>query len=481
MFRLTTRTKIALQFSGYALVIILFLELLFSVFSYFLFSNEIDKILTIEANEINTNYLTYEEQRIIYTQPSNIRSLDLHLRDDQMSALIFNKNLERIGVFGFYRDQLSEKDDDNIINEFQYDQKNKLVLETGKPYFFNTKLLQDHSYRILCYPVKFNGETVGVVQLARDIDIINQLFSLNLTLLIVVLPLGIFTSWIIGIAITNSAFKPIRKLWSAMQRIDASKMKQRLEFKGSEKDELVQLTQSYNAMLDRLEQGIDKQKRFIANASHEFRNPLADAVLTLDLMTEDLKAERAVSVSELVTLKENLLHLNAALENLLILAKLEDAQQVTYEKINLANLAIRVLEPFEKQIQEKKLAVINEIDKNMAVSFSTVYLQIIIKNLLENAIKYNHDQGQIIISAKHQAGLVSIQVSDTGIGMTPQELNLVTERFFRSPRIQSTSSGFGLGLAIIKEIADVYHLQIEIKSHLNQGTSISITGLIAGN
>jgi two-component system sensor histidine kinase TctE len=217
------------------------------------------------------------------------------------------------------------------------------------------------------------------------------------------------------------------------------------------------LTDTINDLLARLSTAIAAQQRFIANAAHQLRTPLAGL---------KLQAERALREDDLNAMRPALLQIQSSADRashlitqLLLLAKAEPVEGMhKLQNVNLSDLAKEVcMDWISKALQRKMTVSFETENEQVFLQGDEILLKELLANLLDNAIAYGYERGNIWVKVTEQPHKALI-VEDDGIGIAEEEINKVFERFYRPAN--SPGNGCGLGLAIIKEIADLHHAQI---------------------
>lgn len=230
------------------------------------------------------------------------------------------------------------------------------------------------------------------------------------------------------------------------------------------------LTDTINDLLARLATAIEAQQRFIANAAHQLRTPLAGL---------KLQAERALREEDLTAMRPALLQIQSSADRashliaqLLVLAKSEPVDGMQkLQTVNLSGLAREVCIDWTPKALQRKMTLSFETENEvLTLKGDEVLLKELLANLLDNAIAYGYEHGNIVVTviAKPQLSLI---VEDDGPGITEAELDKVFERFYRPAN--SPGEGCGLGLPIIKEIADLHHAQIQL-SRLNENGGLRV-------
>lgn len=212
------------------------------------------------------------------------------------------------------------------------------------------------------------------------------------------------------------------------------------------------------------------KREFFANASHELKSPLTTIIGYQQLMVEGIiDPENSLETQNRI-LKES--HwMNKIITEMLELSKLESEEQPLFEKNNLLGILSEILVSYNQQITDKNIEVILNISDSYQ-EINNMHADQIIRNLIDNAIHYNDFGGKLMIelTSKH------LIVEDTGIGISPENINRIFERFYRVDKSRSKSEGgTGLGLAIVKHVASLYDFEIDVSSKLGIGTKIKIT------
>ena len=272
--------------------------------------------------------------------------------------------------------------------------------------------------------------------------------------------------------ISGHALKPIREFSDKIEEVQA----QNLADSGIEESkikELNQLSVSYNKMLERLSDAFEIQRQFTANAAHELRTPLSLMQVQLDLYhSTQHPGSDADTVQMIKMLTEQNDRLSKMVKTLLDMSELQTVGRD--EKIILNDLVDEVLEDLEPLAQEKNIKLIGKY-KNITMIGSDILIYRLIYNLVENAIKYNHSDGQVTVNAYKKQKHIYLSVEDTGSGIPKELRERVFEPFFRVDKSRSRElGGVGLGLALVHEIVRVHDGSISINSNPAGGTIFEV-------
>jgi heavy metal sensor kinase len=309
------------------------------------------------------------------------------------------------------------------------------------------------------------------VSLEETREIQGDVLGILIVLLLVTGTLSPLSGWFLA----NRALVPIRATARTAAEINETDLTQRLDLASSE-IELEQLVQTFNAMLDRIEQAFQRQRQFTADAAHELRTPLSIMQTGLDVT---LSHSRSVSEyrSALVSIQEEVQRLSHLANTLLMLAR-ADTRELPLElkEVDLCLLLNTVVEQFGSVADEKHITLTQEVAPSLRLEGDEDRLIQIIFNLIDNAVKYTPEGGRVRVSAQIIRQRVEIKVEDTGPGIPLEEQTRVFDRFYRMDTARNRNQGgFGLGLAIAKRIVDLHRGSIHVISAVGQGTQFVVT------
>lgn len=267
---------------------------------------------------------------------------------------------------------------------------------------------------------------------------------------------------------------PMRKIIESIEHISHGYMEDKVSIKGFY--EITKISDAFNVMLDRMNKLEASRQEFVSNVSHELKTPmtsmkvLADSLLSQEHAPEELYREFLTDINEEIERE------NKVISDLLSLVKLdrkEGEMNVADTNINeLLNVILRRLKPIAEQTD---IELIYESIRPVVAEVDEVKLTLAISNLIENAIKYNVKNGwvKVLLNADHK--YFQISVSDSGIGISEDEIPHIFDRFYRVDKARARSTGgTGLGLAIVKNIVLMHKGTIRVYSRENVGTTFTI-------
>jgi len=333
---------------------------------------------------------------------------------------------------------------------------------------FHTISVDKGQYRVYQKNIRMpqinNLELILVTSLDRFYQSLNQLRYI----LFIVSPMFLIVAALIGYIISRRAFAPVRNITKTAEKITAENLDMRVPV-GKTDDEIAMLAKTFNDMIDRLYVTFNSQKKFIADASHDFRTPLTIVRLELELLNnrKDLKDDVKNTIDKCI---KEIKSLGNLAENLLLLARADSHQLILDKKLfRLDELLVETILNF------KNIAISNgktfkvDLDAPIEVVGDMEMLKRAVINILDNAIKYSPQNAQIKISLDENTYYYIISVSNPGDIIPSDVLKKLFDRFERADKAR-TSKGFGLGLPIIKAIAEAHNGKTEFISEGNKIT-----------
>lgn len=291
--------------------------------------------------------------------------------------------------------------------------------------------------------------------------------------------------------LTKKTLTPLQKLTSEVSQIQAQNLSTQLEVPNS-KDEIAQLTSSFNEMLTRLDNAFSTQKQFSANAAHELRTPLAVLQTNLEVFEKKQEPEMVEYRQLFTMIKEQTARLSQLVGTLLDMTNLKSVPRTDH--VSLEELVDEVfcdLDPVAEKagisihfddsssqdlytdVHTPDASTLNNNILNITGSYVLLYRAVY--NLVENAIKYNRPNGSVTVSVREQNGQAMILVKDTGIGISPENQKKIFDPFFRVDKSRSRAmGGAGLGLALVDSIAKEHGGTVNVLESSETGSTIAL-------
>ncbi|TGE10495.1 sensor histidine kinase [Hymenobacter fodinae] len=320
-----------------------------------------------------------------------------------------------------------------------------------------------------------NGQPVGyVVAAISSEDAQHVLSSLGVVLLLSfpVVLLGLF-----GCArvLAGRSIAPISEITATTNRITRNNLTERIALP-ARPDELHTLATAINGLLARIEQAVEREKQFTADASHELHTPLAVLKGTLEVLVR--KPRTAPEYVESITLSiKEIDRLTQLVDQLLLLARFDDAGQMTVrrQELSVVSAVHEVLYRLRSELGAKRIRVDVQDHATQTVASDPFMVDLILDNLLSNAVKYSSAGSAIIIGLTDSEGGLRCTITDAGIGIRAEDLSRIFDPLYRSDALAHKHiGGTGLGLSIVAKACTLLGIQLSVDSTLGQGTTFTL-------
>ena len=338
-------------------------------------------------------------------------------------------------------------------------------------------------------PITFNVDPKALFpQFEQEIQETKEAFLLRSVIATTII---ILLSSVCTYFLTKKALTPLQKLTSEVSQIQAQNLSTQLAVPNS-KDEIAQLTSSFNEMLARLDNAFSTQKQFSANAAHELRTPLAVLQTNLEVFEKKQEPEMVEYQQLFTMIKEQTARLSQLVGTLLDMTNLKSVPRTDH--VSLEELVDEVfcdLDPVAEKagisihfddsssqdwhtdVHTPDASALNNNIRNITGSYVLLYRAVY--NLVENAIKYNRPNGSVTVSVKEKNGQAMILVKDTGIGISPENQKKIFDPFFRVDKSRSRAmGGAGLGLALVDSIAREHGGSVKVLESNEKGSIIAL-------
>ncbi|HEY2458437.1 MAG TPA: ATP-binding protein [Candidatus Acidoferrum sp.] len=333
-----------------------------------------------------------------------------------------------------------------------------------------------HGFRGFARPLFAEGNTYSLVQLQSRHVQAEMLEDIRNTFLWAI-PIILLCATAGGYFLARKSLAPVTAMASQARGMGASNLSDRLSV-SNQRDELGQLALSFNQLLDRLEESFERQRRFISDASHELRTPVA----ILRGETEVTLARENRSPGEyretLKILRDESQRLAHIIEDLFTLTRADAGQYpLTLRDFYLDEMTSDVIRHARSLALTKNIALTSSVEPELLVHGDEALIRRLLLNLLDNSFKYTPEGGKVVVECRKRGSETLLSVADSGPGI-PQDLHeRVFERFFRvdkaRSRSESDTGGAGLGLAIARWIAEAHHGRLELTRSDSSGTTFS--------
>jgi len=330
------------------------------------------------------------------------------------------------------------------------------------------------AFRVKNFPYTIGGQKY-LFQIARPIES----FSEEITELFITIGIGLAVAAIslilVSYFVAGRILRPIQQINRTANEINEKTLDKRIPL-GEQRDEIFDLSSSLNTMFDRLQYSFLRQKEFVANASHELKTPITMLRLSLEEELQD-QGTPEVSQQRLEAQLKTLLRMSRLVKNLLDLSALEFSETLAFEKFFLNDLVDSIVEDFQPLTQQQNIRLTMQMDDRITVNAERSKIKRVFINLLENAVKYNRENGEIRmqVHTASQNNKVHVTLFNTGPGIPVADHERVFDQFYRVEKSRATSlGGSGLGLTIVKRIVELHGGDISLQSKPGEWTQIEM-------
>ncbi|MEJ7842914.1 MAG: HAMP domain-containing sensor histidine kinase [Rubrobacter sp.] len=297
-----------------------------------------------------------------------------------------------------------------------------------------------------------------------------------------VLAAGIATAFLLSIAgayfLARTALRPVDAVVSSAREITESDLGRRLPVT-NRKDEIGRLATTFNGLLSRLEaafarreETLARQRRFAADASHELRTPLTSIRVYAGMLKGWALDDPETARESVAAIDRESARMQTLVEALLALTRGDEGAPLDVGRHDLARVAEEAVEA-ARTVARGKVSVEYAGGSRVEATFDRDRVRQVASILLDNAVKYTPEGGNVAVRVEEEDGRAALEVSDNGIGMAEDQMPLVFERFHRADPSR-TESGAGLGLSIARQIAESHGGEIRVRSRIGEGSTFTL-------
>jgi heavy metal sensor kinase len=329
-------------------------------------------------------------------------------------------------------------------------------------------------WRVLATPVAVSAQSAQVLVVARPEDDVLGLLQRLKLLMTLGIPLTLVLAVVGGLFLAGRALGPIDRMRKTAERIGGEDLSRRLNLR-ARPDEVGRLAATFDGMLERLDRSFRQQRQFTADASHELRTPL-----TLLMSQAELALERRRTPAEyrdaLESIRQEARRMAQLVDDLLLLGRADAGHDIlARELLDLRDAVTETGVAVEPLATARRVRIDWTRTDSVVVEGDQTRLTQLLLNLVNNGIKFTPAGGSVTISATRDGRWAVLRVADTGIGIPPEHLPRVFERFYRvDPARSRDRGGTGLGLAIARWIVQAHGGEIQVASTPGQGTTFTV-------
>jgi signal transduction histidine kinase len=407
-------------------------------------------------------------QKVVYTHIDN----RLNARKDMIVKKITLRGLDQALL-----DESCSYDDYNIFKEeFVHIaplevNPNVVPAASIENQIWNIEQTNQQEHRVIRQPFLYDNQwyELFIGEGLSEIDQLKRTISkFTIWLMIIVILVSVF----VDIGFVKIMLKPFNRIVSTKLR--ATKDPTTYDFTPvkSSTNEFNYLDESINELMHKVKDAFAIEKEFISNVSHELLTPISILNNRLENIVGDSNTPHEVS-EKIIESQKTLSRLSKIIKALLLISKIENAQYLKNETVELNNLVEEVISEIEERLQQKNIELKKLIYDDFTFSpCNKSLLHTLVFNLINNAIKYNKENGIITITGRRKSHEYLLEIADTGIGIEKNQIDSVFDRFKKLKKGDENS--YGLGLPIVKTIAVFHNLKIEVRSEINSGSSFII-------
>ena len=322
-------------------------------------------------------------------------------------------------------------------------------------------------------PIISYGTLTGCVYMTESDPVQGKLISTlqnSIFIITVILELAII---LFSLVFSNAHTYRIKKIMSSIRNVRDGDYANKLHLSGN--DELNVLSDEFNDLIDRLQISENKRNQFVSDASHELKTPLASIKLLSDSILQNQMDMD--TINEFVSdIGHEADRLNRMSHKLLSLSRIDTQEATDSVPIQIAPTVARVIRMLSPTAESNEVKIQTDLSCQNPVAIPEDDLYQVLFNLVENGIKYNRRGGILTIAAEKKEQNAIITVSDTGLGIPPESLEHIYDRFYRVDKARSRSTGgSGLGLSIVRHILRRYNGEIHVESKIGTGTTFELS------
>lgn len=344
----------------------------------------------------------------------------------------------------------------------------------GKITYETTKAPGLYPIRSITFPLFTEGRLTWIVQVGSSLEGATDTLDKILLIFYVSIPLSLLLLCYGGWFLAGRALKPVDLITRSAQKITAENLSHRLEVVNP-KDEIGRLAETFNSTLARLENSFKRTRQFSADVSHELRTPLT--ILRGETEVGLKWAKEPEEFRELLQSNlDEIKRMSDIIEYLLDLSRLEEGElPLNIQEVDLTEFLHDLVQQVKLLAEKKRVGLTFEGNTPVCVIGDRLRLRQIFLNLLDNAVKYTPAGGEVRLSLEAAAGDAKVSVMDTGPGIPAEDLPYIFDRFYRVDKARNRAhGGSGLGLSLVKSIAEAHGGRIEVTSEPGRGSAFTV-------
>lgn len=457
---ISIRWKLVFTYLFLIIIFVMIIRIFVGQTMYNVYLNEVQTDIVAEAKILasqNQYYLSQSEYQPVRDDFSN--QLKEYSDKIQARILLLDQKL-----------MVLEDSDDRLTNTVyaSRDARDSLAGATVM------RVEEESDRLIVAEPIVYFGETIGVAIVVKPLTQLHLRVDEVTSVLDIISIFGILIVLVISMMFSDLMTKPISELTETFTKMSQGNLHQRVEI--HTRDELEKLATAFNIMSTKLDQ-VDYQRReFVGNVSHELKTPLASIKLLSSSLLGQEENDEAMYREFLTDIDHEVDRLNEIIVDLLLLVDLDrEKLSLNYKPALLNYLIEQILYRLQPVIKETESEVVFTPVDRIQLNCDGKKIEQAVYNVIQNAIKYSAPDGKVDIELRREGKFAVIEVRDNGIGIQPEGIDHIFERFYRTDKARSRKTGgTGLGLAITNQIIELHQGRVEVESELGLGSSFKI-------
>ena len=344
----------------------------------------------------------------------------------------------------------------------------------GGKVIFRSRFADAAFFSACAMPISSQGTAVGVVYLCEnDTEHAGLILGVQNRIMVVSLVIA-GLSLALVLLFSEVLLRRVGELVRSMRIVAAGDYAHRLAVRG--RDEIAELGDEFNQLTARLDENERQRRRFVSDASHELKTPLASIRLLADSVVQNENVDAGTMREFMADIGTEAKRLQRTTEKLLDLSRLDDDVQVVPEPVDLRQVAVDALVMLRPLAEERHVSIRSSLDDGCVIMANNDDAFHIIFNLVENAVKYNVPDGSVTLSLEGDEDSVTLTVADTGIGIPEEDRLNIFSRFYRVDKARSREAGgSGLGLSIVHDAVLAHGGSITVGPNKPQGSVFSVS------
>ena len=339
---------------------------------------------------------------------------------------------------------------------------------------FTVSMWNDTPVMALVYPLIWPDHSVVTVELVQPLPDIAKNMELLKWILIIMALAAMIPIYLASTVLVRIIVHPIQRLTMTMQKNIKTSRYEQIALQNHQRDEIAKMTETYNKLMQQLENNYSKQQQFVGNASHELKTPLTVIVSYAKLLERRGFSNEALNKEALEAIIKETGNMKQMMEQMLELAKVNEQPKMEWATITIKPL----LEEIAQRMKQAYGTQLNITGDNLSIVSDEAKLKQLLFIFFDNARKYSEQPIDVEIV---DGAVVQIRITDYGVGIPQDDLPHLFDRFYRVDQARNRQTGgTGLGLSIAKQLAQLLALNIDITSSVGVGTTVTLSFIERG-